>query len=77
MKLLLLLRRRNWLVRTSSLIRSDFTYSVAGIKRLYGAYILTGFAVHREQIEGLAAFSNSLSAVHCLLNMKSYGDYNF
>ena len=32
-------------------------------KRLHGAYILTGFAVQRKQIEGLAVFSKI--AVEC------------
>ena len=45
-------------------------------KSLHGAYILAGFAVQMERIEGLAVFSmKSLSgAFHSLLNMESYAD---
>ena len=38
---------------------------------LHGAYILAGFAVQRERIEGLAVFSELLlSALHCLQNIE-------
>ena len=42
-------------------------------KRLYGAYILAGFAVQRERIEGLAVFSEI--AVECSSLLIEHGEY--
>ena len=42
-------------------------------ERLYGAYILAGFAVQRERIEGLAVFSEI--AVECSSLLTEHGEY--
>ena len=42
-------------------------------KRLYGAYILAGFAVQRERIGGLAVFSEI--AVECSSLLIEHGEY--
>ena len=46
-------------------------FAIMSEMELHEAYILAGFAVQRERIEGLAVFSESLlSALHYLLNIE-------
>ena len=46
-------------------------FAIMSEMELHEVYILAGFAVQRERIEGLAVFSESLlSAIHYLLNIE-------